>query len=395
MKIQARHLNLTSLVKAVFTAIPPLLLWEGGYVLAEPNKQNSAPMWIAEDASEERAPVWTSVSTNSGHDLEISAPESPLRSSGGVGKPLGFEAAQPQFVVESPLQDTQGNPDAIAQQPTDAIPSPEEVEALRQQLESYEKAPLSWKRPYLTSPAITMSIPSGYGADKGRFFTGLGASRTRIDTTDGSAAVGIGLGDARKSVGVQISYTAFSVSPQKFLNLFGIKTSDIRASDRPFGSGAFNIKVHRQFGNGWSGAVGADSIINIGGKAVDAFGENSFNELQGTYYAAVSKTVNLKTDASEPFSRLVLTAGAGTGRFLTFKQATDGKFHINPFASAALRVSPAINLIAEWSGNDLGIGASVVPFRRLPIVFTPAIRDLLGPDATQGPRFVMGVGLSF
>jgi hypothetical protein len=359
------------LIRWVWLAGFPLV-WVGspyGGAIAQSQVSSPSPVWSAETSPDPSTPVWVPESNNA-----AASPEA-------------------QSVVEPSASPASAD---LAQNP-DAIPSPEEVERIREQLDSYEKAPSNWQNPYRSSPSITMTVPSGFGADRGRVFTGFGVSRTRINSTDGSAAIGIGLGDAQKSVGVQVSYTAFSVSPEKFLELFGVKSSgSIPASDRPFGSGGFNLKVHRQFGNGWSAAIGADSIVNIGPQTTVAIGDGrAANELEGTYYAAVTKVIPLRQDVSEPFSRLTLTAGAGTGRFLNIRQSQSGKFYINPFFSAALRVSQSINVITEWSGNDLGVGASIVPFRRLPLVITPAIRDLLGPDAINGPRFVMGVGLSF
>jgi hypothetical protein len=59
----------------------------------------------------------------------------------------------------------------------------------------------------------------------------------------------------------------------------------------------------------------------------------------------------------------------------------------------ALKVSPAASVIAEWTGQDFGIGLSRVPFRNLPFVISPGIRDIFGPDATK-PRFILGFGMS-
>ncbi|MGD1911361.1 MAG: S-layer homology domain-containing protein, partial [Rivularia sp. (in: cyanobacteria)] len=63
----------------------------------------------------------------------------------------------------------------------------------------------------------------------------------------------------------------------------------------------------------------------------------------------------------------------------------------------AVRVHPQASLIAEWTGQDLAVGASIAPFKRIPLVITPAVRDIAGPGAgaSDGARFVLGVGLGF
>jgi hypothetical protein len=237
-----------------------------------------------------------------------------------------------------------------------------------------------------------MGVPSGFGSDRGKVSMGLGLQRTRVNTNDGGASISVGLGNAQKGVGVQLSYTTYSINPEK---LFNKENRTILSSDRPFGAGGFNLKIHKQFKNGLSVAIGGDSILNIGPPGINAFGTEAKNELEGTYYASATKLFRLKPDVNEPFSSLSVTMGAGLGpRFQTFQSVIENKKVITPFASVALRIAPNASLITEWSGQDFGVGLSWVPFRNLPIVLTPAIRDIFGPDARK-PRFVMGFGLGF
>jgi hypothetical protein len=277
---------------------------------------------------------------------------------------------------------------------TAQLPAEAEAAALQGAIDNYEPLPKRWLKPYKASPGITLAIPSGFGADRGRSFVGVGLQRTRINTNDGAAGIGIGLGNAQKGIGVQISYTSASISPGKlFPGLSGIA-----ASGRPFGSGGFNLKLHKRFPGGLSVAVGADSIINIGprvqGVSLNSVNGEVQNESEGTYYVAATKLFQLKPDATESFSRLAVTIGAGTGRFQPEQTVLERRTVVTPFASAALKLSPSSSFIAEWTGQDFGVGLSWVPFRNLPIVLTPGFRDLFGPDATK-PRFVMGFGLSF
>ncbi|MEO0928751.1 MAG: hypothetical protein AAFY63_23175, partial [Cyanobacteria bacterium J06643_13] len=66
---------------------------------------------------------------------------------------------------------------------------------------------------------------------------------------------------------------------------------------------------------------------------------------------------------------------------------------VNVFGSLALRVVRPVSFVAEWSGQDLGMGVSVSPFRTVPLTVNLSARDIVG--AGDGARFVVGVGSSF
>jgi hypothetical protein len=280
----------------------------------------------------------------------------------------------------APIPNDPANGELTAQLPSEA-----EAAALKDEIESYEPAPKRWLKRYKASPGITLGVPSGFGADGGKIFTGIGIQRTPALSIDGSAGIGIGLGNARKSIGVQLSYTAYSLSDS-----VGEGSAN---GGRPVGGGGFNLKLHRQFPGGWSVALGADSIVNIGRLSAPSLGRFNYNEAEGTYYGAVTKLIALKPDATASFSRLALTVGAGIGRFQTAAELAARETVLTPFASAALKISPAASVVAEWSGQDFGVGLSWVPFRNLPIVISPGIRDLFGRDVGK-PRFQLGIGLS-
>jgi hypothetical protein len=308
-------------------------------------------------------PVWTEGEGSINPNADVATSDLPLTS---------------EITPIVPLLNDPANGELTAQLPLEA-----EAAALQNEIESYQPAPQRWLKRYKASPGITLGVPSGYGADRGKIFTGLGIQRTPERTLDGSAGIGIGIGNARKSIGVQLSYTAYSLTSGTTLG-----------GARNAGDGAFNIKIHRQFPGGWSVALGADSVINVGKKLTsDPFNRFVYNEAEGTYYGAVTKLISLKPDATDSFSRLAVTVGAGTGRFQTLATLRSGAYVITPFASAALKISPAASVIAEWSGQDFGVGLSWVPFRNLPIVISPAIRDLFGPEVGK-PRWQLGIGLS-
>ncbi len=238
------------------------------------------------------------------------------------------------------------------------------------------------RRTRSASPGLTISNPSGYGADNFRGFAGFSyQSRTRFSNNsggligggrDGTAGFGFGLGDARDSVGLQLSYTLAS---------FG--------GSRPFGSGGINAKLHTRFDEQLLGvAIGGDGIVNFGRLPDDS--PTEFNDFENTYYLSATKVLRLRPNAPDPLSRVAITAGVGTGRFRSEERLLNEEGGIGFFGSLALRIVPSINVITEWTGQDLAMGASIVPLRGLPLVITPAFRDIVG--AGDGPRFVMTFG---
>jgi hypothetical protein len=344
-------------VENLLPASPQVWTIETAPVQALPTQVMSVPVTTATQ------PVWNEGAMNPNADVAT------------LNLPMTSE-----IVPIAPLPNDPANGEAIAQLPSEA-----ETAALKDEIESYRPAPNRWLKRYKASPGITLGVPSGYGADRGKIFTGIGIQRTPALSIDGSAGIGIGLGNARKSIGVQLSYTAYSLSDS-----VGEGGAN---GGRPVGGGGFNLKLHRQFPGGWSVALGADSIVNIGRLGTPSLGRFKYNEAEGTYYGAVTKLIALKPDATDSFSRLAVTVGAGVGRFQTAAELEARETVLTPFASAALKISPAASVIAEWSGQDFGVGLSWVPFRNLPIVISPGIRELFGRDVGK-PRWQLGIGLS-
>lgn len=283
--------------------------------------------------------------------------------------PSTMQAANQDINIADQLQQPSF---VISQETLTQIPplySPQEVENIQNHLKTIQEKTPDFSDIYRGSPALTISNPAGYGADKNTGYIGATfQSRTRYSSgpSDGGLVVGVGLGDASKSVGVELSYTLAS---------FG--------TSRDFGTGGFNAKLHRQIDPDFSVALGWNGLLNLGG----------FNEFENSIYGSATKVFRLQNDIKSPFSRLALTAGLGLGRFRTEDDVTNDINNFNPFGSIALRVFDPVSLIAEWTGQDLGLGASIVPFKDIPLVITPALRDVAG--AGDGARFVLGVGYSF
>ncbi len=217
---------------------------------------------------------------------------------------------------------------------------------------------------FAASPALSIYIPVGYGADRNTIFTSHSyQSAVRVD--DGSvysAGVGVGLGDADKAVGVELSYAL--------------------DTNNAFGDGGFNTKVHKRFGDDWSAALGWNGLLNT-----------SRHDFEQSFYGAITKVFRTQPSLNDTFSRVSVTAGLGDGQFRSNGAVAVGDNNINAFGNVAVRVARPVSLIAEWTGQDLGLGVSIAPFKNIPIVITPALRDVAG--AGNGARFVLGLGASW
>lgn len=215
------------------------------------------------------------------------------------------------------------------------------------------------------SPALSIYIPVGYGADRNTvWISGTYQSDVRVDDFDAAAfGVGMGLGDADRAIGAELSY-AFANNPN-------------------FGEGGFNAKLHRRFAGDVGLALGWNGFVNIGR-----------NDFEHSFYGAATKVFRLKDSLDDAFSRLSLTVGLGNNQFRSNGAIDAGIDNVNVFGNLALRVVRPVSLIAEWTGQDLALGLSIAPFRNFPLVITPAVRDVV-TSQDRVPRFVLGAGLSF
>lgn len=246
---------------------------------------------------------------------------------------------------------------------------PNEVENIRLQLQDISNRNFT---PSRGAPSLTIANPYGFGADRG-FYTGLSY---QVDTRYGSedendddatASFGVGFGSATKSIGAELSYSLLS---------FG-------TNDRDFGSGGFNLKLHRQIAEGWGVAAGWNSFLSIG----DA------NDLEDSIYLATTKIFKTRKELNSPFSRIAVTVGGGNGQFRTEDALENDDEGFNIFGSLALRVARPVSFVTEWTGQDLAMGLSVSPFRTVPVTINLGVRDITG--AGDGARFVVGVGTGF
>jgi hypothetical protein len=231
-----------------------------------------------------------------------------------------------------------------------------------------------------SSPSFAIFNPVGFGADKNLLFFSLSyQNRTRFgNTSDGEAGIGVGLGDAVNSVGVELSYG---------LNSFG--------SSSGFGSGGFNAKIHKRIGDDTAVAIGWNQFAQIqlgGGRN----GSSPSDYPKNSYYAVGTKIFRTRDDINEPFSRVAVTGGLGSGAFLPFDRNADpavARGGLNAFGSVGVRIARPVSAVLEWTGQDLGAGISIAPFDNFPLVITPAVRDITG--AGDGARFILGASAAF
>jgi hypothetical protein len=245
-----------------------------------------------------------------------------------------------------------------------------------------------------TSPAFSIFNPVGFGADNNLVFFALSyQNRTRYTrTSDGEAGFGIGLGDATNSVGAELSYS---------INSFG--------SSSAFGSGAFNIKLHKRLSEDSAVAIGWNQFIQTnfgpgrnGNAAASASTNNGSDFPTNSYYAVGTKIFRTREDINEPFSRVAVTGGVGSGVFLPFNENILNPTGLNVIGSVGVRITRPISAVLEWTGQDLAAGISIAPFENFPLVITPAFRDIAGISnsadpgrAPAGARFILGASVAF
>ena len=217
-----------------------------------------------------------------------------------------------------------------------------------------------------TFTGSTVSSPSAFGANWGDLFIG-GSYQSRARFTnrdDGGVVFGFGLGNDRKLVGLEVAVSSYSTVRQGFLN-----------------NGGISLKLHRLLSDNTAIAFG---IENVGSWGAPDAGNNSV-------YGVVSQIFRLKADPSAPFSKVIVSVGAGGGRFRSEYDVRRRKGSTNVFGSVGLQVFEPVSIIADWTGQDLFVGAAIVPFRRIPLFIVPGVADVTG-NAGNGSRFILGVG---
>jgi hypothetical protein len=240
--------------------------------------------------------------------------------------------------------------------------------------------PVAQQRPYRAGPSTSFYTPTGFGLSRGQaaLWALYQADTRQSDNDDGSAGLVVGLGNPER--------LGFDVGVN-FLSLFGGRGADAGFGER----GSFNFKLHRRLRPDLAVAVGVRNTLIWNG-----------SDAPTRYYAVGSKVFRLKEDIRAPFSRVYASlgierssVGSQQDPFEDEAESVIRKFgRTNVFGSLAVKLSQPVNAFAEWSGEDLNIGVSFVPFRRVPLIVTPALVDLTG-EANDDPRFNLAVAYLF
>ncbi|HEU0300566.1 MAG TPA: hypothetical protein VFR37_13945, partial [Longimicrobium sp.] len=205
-------------------------------------------------------------------------------------------------------------------------------------------------------PGGGLTTPTASGASWGDFGIGFGF-RPRLrygNGADGAIGGVMGFGNPM-SVGLDV----------------GVTVLDVRSSREGRGGfgrrGTFTFKAHRLLAEELSVAVAVENALTWGGT----------NAPRGVY-AVATKRFRLADSYRVPFSRLCISLGVGTGRFRTERQVARQEGTVGLFGSASVTLSRALVATIEWTGQDVGIGASLAPFSGAPLNVTVGILDVAG-----------------
>jgi S-layer homology domain len=250
-----------------------------------------------------------------------------------------------------------------------------------------------------TFPVGGLGTPTAFGANTG-FFLGAGYqnetrpniySNPNLPGSPGATAadrqkgpetyaysVGLGLGDSRNFLGLETVATTYN-----------------RQGANSFENGGISFKVHKLLGDNFAIAGGYENAITFGSRS--GFGANPDGGVNGgrTGYGVASLILNPDPNMGF-FSNTTLSVGAGAGRFRTVGDIRAGRDTINVFGSVGTRLFSNVSLVADWNGQDLGVGLPIsIPFGGgTSFQITPALVDLVNSE-TGGSRFTVSGGLGF
>jgi len=216
-----------------------------------------------------------------------------------------------------------------------------------------------------TMPGMAAATPVGFGAGFGTVWAGASYQpRARYaDGETGAAAVGFGLGDAERLVGLDVGIFSFGTISSGFGKRMAV-----------------DLHLHRRLGALWGVAAGWESV---------AAPTSVTRDSRENFYVTGSRWLQLRGDPDAPFGLAMLSLGLGTGRFQTESRFVDDAGGVGPFGSFGVRVAPPVTLIAEWTGQDVLLAASVTPLRNQRLAITAGFAEVTGA-AGDGARFTIG-----
>lgn len=214
----------------------------------------------------------------------------------------------------------------------------------------------------LVNPAVSVLTPIGFGGTFGNISLGLAYQKeVRFNRQqDASFSTSFSIGDPQKNASLTITPTFYSLTN--------------RGSSNAFSSGAVSFQLSRALPDDFSIALGVENLITWPNNTPGS------NDAGTNTYLVLSKIIRLREDPLSPLGIGYISAGLGNGRFRPPKKfdRNDNGFDFYPFGSAAVQLLPRVNGIAEWTGQDVSLGLSLVPFRKFPAAITFAFVDVFG-----------------
>jgi len=210
------------------------------------------------------------------------------------------------------------------------------------------------------TPAMSASSPTGFGAQWGDLFAGVSyQTRARnVSGNDGAVGAGFGLGNAQSLIGFEVAVVSFSTLRSGWGERVGV-----------------DLKLHRVLPGAFGVALGWESALLRGR-----------TDGMRSRYLAVSRWFQLRP-GNAPLSAVLVTGGIGNDRFVRPADWVRGR-NVGLFGSVGVRVLEPVSLVVDWTGQDLGVAASVAPFGTHWLVFSAGFMDLTG-SAGDGARLVL------
>ncbi|HVT37486.1 MAG TPA: hypothetical protein VHE78_00430 [Gemmatimonadaceae bacterium] len=210
-------------------------------------------------------------------------------------------------------------------------------------------------------------IGAGYQNETRGVYNPYTGTASPNNQSDGSAAFGFGLGNARHLVALEVAITSLSTVRSGW-----------------FTRTAFSFKAHRMISSTAALALGVENAFIAGGQKAEG---------TTSWFGVASKVFVIGGGGDSTSGRaLTVSAGVGTGRFRRPLDISIENAALNAFGSAALLVVRQLSVVADYTGQDLNVGLSIVPLPSFPVVFTPTIADVT-QTASRSARFILGVGI--
>ncbi len=213
----------------------------------------------------------------------------------------------------------------------------------------------------------TLTIPSGFGGYGSYLFGFIGGVYPQVYShkADLIASGGFCVGNPAKAVNLSI----------------GVNVTDVHQ----FSNFSANVILSRIIFTGTS--------ISAGG--LQLFANPDMTDVHGgTYFVAISHAVQTLPSETPGSSKLTYTIGVGNGRFY-LKSPDDiaagrGEHGTAVFGGISYEIMHHVNLIAEWSGVNLGLSVGIRPFKN-PLSIGAGIINLTRYSGDK-PTGVMTIG---